>query len=84
MKKKSEESLQREVKKGEKADKFIKQTYAKQMVQCNKNKERTLANKYKVQSLVYSLDGVFCNLINDIFREKTWVFCVFYSEYQNG
>jgi charged multivesicular body protein 3 len=60
MKKKAEEQLQREVKKGDKSDKFIKQTYAKQIVQSNKNKERTLANKYKVQSLVYSLDGVFC------------------------
>lgn len=63
MKKKAEDSLQKEVKKGDKSDKFIKQTYAKQIVQCNKNKERTLTNKYKVQNLIYSLDGVFCKFL---------------------
>lgn len=70
MKKKAEESLQKEIKKGDKADKFVKQTYAKQIVQCNKNKERTMANKYKVQSLVYSLDGVFCTSFIIFFIKK--------------
>lgn len=46
--KKSEKDLEKEVKKGDKADKFIKQTYAKQVITCQKNKERCLQNKGKV------------------------------------
>lgn len=62
MKKKAEESLQKEIKRGAQADKFVKQTYAKQVVQCNKNKERTLQNKYKIVNLQYSLDGMLCTI----------------------
>ena len=58
MKKKAEESLTKELKKP-KPDNFIKQTYAKQIVQSNKNKERVMVNKYKVQNVVYSLDTMF-------------------------
>jgi charged multivesicular body protein 3 len=40
--------LEAEVKKGEKGDKFVKQTYARQVVQSEKNKEKYMENKVKI------------------------------------
>ena len=59
--KKAEQDLQKECKKPN-SDKFIKQTFAKQVITCQKNKERALLNKGKVQSLGYSLDNMFANI----------------------
>lgn len=60
--KKAEAALQKELKKGPNADKFIKQTYAKQVITCQKNKERNLQNKGKVQNVEYTLDNMFANI----------------------
>lgn len=60
--KKSEDDLKREIKKGEKADKFVKQTYAKQVIQAKTQKERYMNNKAKVQGLQYSLDNFFADV----------------------
>ena len=62
MKKKAQETLEKEIKKGPQADKFVKQTYAKQVVQANKNKERYMLNKAKLQSLSFSIDSFICFL----------------------
>ena len=60
LKKKAEADLTKEVAKGASSDKFIKTTYARQIATCNKNRERYLLNKGKVQSLGYTLDTYFC------------------------
>ncbi|EGR27355.1 snf7 family protein, putative, partial [Ichthyophthirius multifiliis] len=60
--KQSQQNLVKEIKKGEKGDKFIKQTYAKQVLQTQKQKERYLNNKAKVMSLQYSLDNFFAQI----------------------
>ncbi|EAR87283.1 SNF7 family protein (macronuclear) [Tetrahymena thermophila SB210] len=60
--KKAEEDLKREIKKGDKADKFVKQTYAKQVLQCRTQKQRYMANKAKVQGLQYTLDNFFADI----------------------
>ncbi|CAD8122579.1 unnamed protein product [Paramecium sonneborni] len=60
--KKAEDQLQKEIKKGDKADKFIKQTYAKQVIQCQKQKERNALNKGKIQNVMYGIDNMFANI----------------------
>ncbi|CAK63923.1 unnamed protein product (macronuclear) [Paramecium tetraurelia] len=60
--KKAEDLLQKEIKKGDKADKFIKQTYAKQVITCQKQKERNLLNKGKIQNVMYGIDNMFANI----------------------
>lgn len=61
MQRESQRKLEAEVKKGTKADKFIKQTYGKQIVQAQKTREKYLNNKAKIQSLQYTLDNFICN-----------------------
>ncbi|KAM3143780.1 hypothetical protein pb186bvf_004056 [Paramecium bursaria] len=61
-KKKAEADLQKEIKKGDKADKAIKQIYAKQVIQCNKNIERNMQNKGRIQNVQYSMDNMFANI----------------------
>ncbi len=62
MRKEAEKKLEKEIKKGAKADKFIKNTYAKQMVQCTNRKNQYLSNKTKIQGLEFSIDSFYAQL----------------------
>ncbi len=50
------------MKKGDKGDKFVKQTYARNVVQAQKNKEKYMQNKAKLQGLGYSMDQFIANV----------------------
>ena len=58
MRKKAEAELTKECKK-EKGDKFVKQTYARQVQQAIKHKDKYTENKYKIKNLEYGLDTYF-------------------------
>lgn len=61
MRKKAEAELTKECKK-EKGDKFVKQTYARQVQQAIKHKDKYTENKYKIKNLEYGLDTYFANV----------------------
>ena len=58
----AENDLKKEVQKGVAGDKFKKQMYARQVLQCNKLKQNQLINKGKIQGCQYALDQYFASV----------------------
>ena len=61
MKKQAQDKLKKEIAKGPKADNFSKKTFARQLLQCQKNMDRYSVNKAKIKNLEYQIDNFMAN-----------------------
>ncbi|KRX03101.1 hypothetical protein PPERSA_10182 [Pseudocohnilembus persalinus] len=57
--KKAQKDLEKECKKQTGGDKFVKQTYAKQLVKCDKQKGNYMNQKMKLQDVGFTVDNYF-------------------------